>query len=92
VPPNTSLKDTSLESVKYPLENRIWYAYAGQADNLFGGSYDQPTAVGRVLDDGLRRNRLFQSDQDRRPDGAHDEFRLCEPMPRDRYQPRMNDQ
>jgi YD repeat-containing protein len=62
VPPNTSLKDTNLESVKYPLENRIWYAYAGQTGNLFGGTYDQPTAIGRVLDDGTTQLRQFAYD------------------------------
>jgi YD repeat-containing protein len=50
--PNTSIKSTSLESVKYPLENRIWYAYPGQTISIYGGTYNQPTAAGRVLDDG----------------------------------------
>jgi len=62
VPPSSTIKNTSLESVKYPLENRIWYAYAGQADNLFGGTYDQPTAIGRVLDDGTTQLRQFTYD------------------------------
>jgi len=62
VPPNTAIKNTSLESVKYPLENRIWYAYAGQANNFFGGTFSQPTAIGRVLDDGTSQVRQFSYD------------------------------
>lgn len=42
-----------LESVKYPLENRIWYDYPNQGGFAAGtGSFDQPTHIGRVLDDG----------------------------------------
>src|SRR5436190_6144210 len=40
-------------SIKRPLENRIWYAYADQ--NTIGsyvGSWTHPTQVARVLDDG----------------------------------------
>ena len=42
-----------VESVKYPLEGRIWHNYPGQ----FGcggciGSLDKPSATGRILDDG----------------------------------------
>src|ERR1043166_6983759 len=43
-----------LESTKDPLENRVWYNYAGQ--ELLGaghvGSSGEPAKVGRVLDDG----------------------------------------
>jgi RHS repeat-associated protein len=41
-----------LESIKEPLEGRIWYDYAGQSAPLMVGSTDQPKHVGRVLDDG----------------------------------------
>jgi len=46
-----------LESEKMPLENRVWYNYPGQDPNdsngfVHVGSLDQPSAVGRVLDDG----------------------------------------
>jgi RHS repeat-associated protein len=40
-----------LESVKEPLENRVWYDYAGQSSPIIVGSTDRPTHVGRVLDD-----------------------------------------
>jgi RHS repeat-associated protein len=41
-----------LESVKEPLENRVWYDYAGQSAPHAVGSTDRPSHVGRVLDDG----------------------------------------
>ena len=56
---NTSRKSTTIESVKYPLENRIWYNYPGQSNAIDSGSYNEPIATGRVLDDGttqLSRN------------------------------------
>lgn len=53
----------TLESVKYPLENRIWYNYPGQSASGSGPAYEgtlnRPTAIGRVLPDGttqLTRN------------------------------------
>lgn len=50
--PNSTIKGTAVESEKYPLENRVWYTYPGQTEANYGGTYDKPTAVGRVLDDG----------------------------------------
>jgi RHS repeat-associated protein len=39
-------------SVKRPLENRVWYWYAGQSSNSGAvGTYRQPTKIARVLDD-----------------------------------------
>lgn len=49
---NNNLKSTTIESIKYPLENRIWYAYLGQTTSNFVGIYSHPIATGRVLDDG----------------------------------------
>jgi RHS repeat-associated protein len=40
-----------LESTLEPLENRVWYDYAGQIPYLVG-SINRPAHVGRVLDDG----------------------------------------
>src|SRR5262249_32751345 len=37
---------------KNPLENRVWYSYPGQTTSNFTGASVQPTASGRVLDDG----------------------------------------
>ena len=41
-----------LESTKEPLENRVWYNYAGQSVSSTVGTSSRPTRVGRVLDDG----------------------------------------
>jgi YD repeat-containing protein len=54
------------ESEKMPLENRVWYDYDGQypADptvNVMGTS-GQPSAIGRVLDDGTTQLRRFKYD------------------------------
>jgi RHS repeat-associated protein len=47
----TSVASDSLESVKYPLENRIWYNHP---NDIAGGSgsLNVPTLIGRVLSDG----------------------------------------
>jgi RHS repeat-associated protein len=42
----------SLESMKPPLEGRVWYDYPGQSIGNIIGSNDVPTHIGRVLDDG----------------------------------------
>ena len=42
----------ALESVKEPLEGRVWFDYSGQADPIILGANNRPTHVGRVLDDG----------------------------------------
>ena len=46
------IKSMAIESVKYPLENRIWFNYFGQSSIYYSGDYNQPIAAGRVLDDG----------------------------------------
>ena len=52
-----------LESQKAPLENRVWYNYAGQgpgnSDATIIGSSSEPLVVGRVLDDGATQLRQF---------------------------------
>ncbi|MBS0524379.1 MAG: peptidase C39, partial [Proteobacteria bacterium] len=60
--PYMSVKDTSIESVKQPLENRVWYAYFGQANSVYSGTFAQPTAAGRVLDDGTTQLWQFAYD------------------------------
>jgi RHS repeat-associated protein len=49
-----------LESVKEPLENRVWYAYAGQPNSIIVGSNNLPTYVGRVLDDGSTQLTTYE--------------------------------
>jgi RHS repeat-associated protein len=41
-----------LESVKEPLENRVWFNYPGQEFPIEIGASSRPTRVGRVLEDG----------------------------------------
>lgn len=50
---NTNETAHSVESIKLPLENRISFTYPGQGSGSdFSGTYDRPTAIARVLDDG----------------------------------------
>src|SRR5262249_816136 len=51
---DTSLCSDTLESIKNPLESRIWYSYPGQATPIFlgGTTVAKPSHVARVLDDG----------------------------------------
>ena len=56
------IKSTTLGTVKNPLENRIWTNYPGQANVIFAGTYNQPSAVARVLDDGTTQLSLFSYD------------------------------
>ena len=49
---NTSLTTGVLESVKHPLERRIWYNYPGQGWPGAEGTLDKPSVIGRVLPDG----------------------------------------
>lgn len=65
------------ESEKEPLENRVWYNYAGQptggsCDSIFfgvsstgtvvNGASGRPAVIGRVLDNGTTQTQLFQYD------------------------------
>lgn len=63
--PGTSIKGTAIESEKYPLENRVWYVYPGQTSGqtLYGGTYDRPIGIGRVLDDGSSQVSSFDYDE-----------------------------
>ena len=53
-----------LESVKQPLENRVWYNHPNQAVPAFlnTGTTAQPNAVGRVLDDGTSQVSTYAYD------------------------------
>jgi YD repeat-containing protein len=51
--PDLNVAAGILESVKEPLEGRVWFDYAGQGANaIICGSTNKPAHVGRVLDDG----------------------------------------
>ncbi len=60
--PDTSIKGTAIESVKYPSENRIWYNYPGQSLSAYGGTFGKPIAIGRVLDDGTSQVSRYSYD------------------------------
>lgn len=47
---NINIEWYQVEAVKQPLETRVWYNYPGQNQNLNNGTYDQPSAVGRIVD------------------------------------------
>jgi RHS repeat-associated protein len=47
-------------SEKAPLENRTWYAYAGQANTNRAGSSASPTTIARILGDGSTQTSSFE--------------------------------
>ncbi len=53
---NTNETSDVIESIRFPLENRVWFNYPGQPNSGLGGgvsgTLDSPTVMGRVLDDG----------------------------------------
>ena len=56
-----SITGDTVESIKYPLENRIWFTYPNQTSGLgagASGTYEQPNGTGRVLDDGTTQLTL----------------------------------
>lgn len=57
---NTAITAGILESIKEPLERRVWFSYPGQVSPYFvPGSSDRPTQIGRVLDDGVTQLYSF---------------------------------
>jgi YD repeat-containing protein len=56
---NINAEWSSVESIKNPLENRIWFNHPGQPFPFYSGSYDMPSAIGRVLDDGTTQLTTF---------------------------------
>lgn len=60
---NTSLTAGVLESVKNPLQRRIWYNYPGQGWGGADGTLDKPSLIGRVLPDG--RTQLYRKSYNR---------------------------
>lgn len=59
---NPGKKSMTIESEKNALEGRVWYNYPGQGSSSDSGTSTQPTAIGRVLDDGSTQLRLFEYD------------------------------
>lgn len=54
----SSYKSTVIESIKMPLENRVWFSYQGQSspggtpNPIDSGLFQSPSKAARVLDDG----------------------------------------
>jgi YD repeat-containing protein len=57
---NINVTSRVLESIKQPLETRVWFNYAGQSQPIQVGSSNLPTAAGRVLDDGTTQLATVQ--------------------------------
>lgn len=49
-----------IASEKAPLENRVWYAYPGQADTNHAGTTGKPTKISRVLGDGTTQSSQYE--------------------------------
>jgi RHS repeat-associated protein len=49
-----------ISSEKQPLENRVWYTYAGQPDYLHAGPSANPSQIARVLGDGSTQLSQFE--------------------------------
>ena len=49
-----------LSSEKMPLENRVWYTYAGQPDYQHAGPTANPSQIARVLGDGSTQLSQFE--------------------------------
>ena len=54
---NTNVEANTIESIKYPLESRIWLNYPDQKGAHLTGGLDKPNRIGRVLDDGTTQLR-----------------------------------
>jgi RHS repeat-associated protein len=60
---STSVTAGILESIKEPLENRVWFNYPGQSSSTFVvGTSSRPTKIGRVLDDGTTQLYTYAYD------------------------------
>jgi RHS repeat-associated protein len=64
---NTNVTGDVVESIKAPLENRVWFNYPGEPvtgglGTAQSGSLDSPSAMGRVLDDGSTQLTTAQYD------------------------------
>lgn len=56
-----NIESAVLESIKKPLENRVWFDYPGMASGIQLGtlSINSPTAISRVLDDGSSQTSYY---------------------------------
>jgi RHS repeat-associated protein len=56
---NINVESSVTEALQYPLESRIWYDYPGQSAPYAAGTYDRPSAIGRLLDNGSTQLKQF---------------------------------
>lgn len=49
-----------IASEKAPLENRVWYSYAGQSDTNHAAASANPTQIARILGDGSTQSSSFE--------------------------------
>jgi len=56
-----------VESIKPPLERRVWMTYPGQSSSILEGSSGTPISIGRVMDDGTTQARFFTYNSFGRP-------------------------
>jgi RHS repeat-associated protein len=58
---NLNIESGVLESIKKPLENRIWFDHPGESVSyqLGSQSINKPSAIGRVLDDGSSQTSYY---------------------------------
>lgn len=61
---NVNQNSNVVESIKYALENRIWFNYPGQTSSTFTGGYVKPSVTARVLDDGTTQLSSVTYDTD----------------------------
>jgi RHS repeat-associated protein len=57
---NLSITSRTPESIRQPLENRVWYNYPNESGGIQIGTSNQATAIGRVLDDGTTQLWAYQ--------------------------------
>ncbi len=60
---NQALTAGVLESIKEPLERRVWFNYPGQEFTIEIGTSSRPTRIGRVLDDGTTQLYTYAYNQ-----------------------------
>ncbi|MFT4075639.1 MAG: RHS repeat-associated core domain-containing protein [Asticcacaulis sp.] len=58
--PDGNSTSRNIESIKNPLERRVWFDYPDQTEANFSGSANTPLHIGRVLDDGATQLKTFK--------------------------------
>jgi len=65
---NAFVLSRTLESIKQPMETaRVWYNYPGQTSGDFEGTFNRPSLIARVLDDGTTQAQQYQYNGNGKP-------------------------